>query len=215
MFTGIIQGLGVIEEARRFNQERRLRIHPLFAIDDMEDGESIAVNGVCLSVEEHDASSFSAYASAVTLARSALGTLGQGARVNLEQALKLGQRLGGHIVSGHIDCVATVASLARYGQSLRIRVNFPREFSPQIISKGSVALDGISLTVNKCGPGSLEVNIIPDSQKRTNIESWRAGSKINMETDIIGKYVQSLLNPWEQGQLRRNFLAENGFGVEI
>lgn len=211
MFTGIIQGLGAVEATRRINQERRLRIRPLFVMADIEDGESVAVNGVCLSVEEHDTGSFSAYASAETVSRSTLGNLLPGTKVNLEQALRLGQRLGGHIVSGHIDCVATVSSLAKIGQSLQIRLSFPREFSPQVISKGSVALDGISLTVNDCGPGYLEVNIIPDSQKRTNIESWRTGSKINMETDIIGKYVQNLLNPWERGRLNRDFLAANGF----
>lgn len=212
MFTGIIQGLGEIEAAQRSNQERRLRIRPLFAMNEIEDGESIAVNGVCLSVEKHETGAFSAYASAETITRSTLGNLQAGTKVNLEQALKIGQRLGGHIVSGHIDCVATVASLAKIGQSLRIRLNFPRVFSPQVISKGSVALDGISLTVNDCGAGYLEVNIIPDSQKRTNIYLWRAGTKINMETDIIGKYVQSLLRPWEQGQSKRDFLAANGFG---
>lgn len=215
MFTGIIQGLGEIEAAQRSDQERRLRIRPLFAMNDIEDGESIAVNGVCLSVEKHEGGAFSAYASAETITRSTLGNLQAGTRVNLEQALKMGQRLGGHIVSGHIDCVATVASLAKTGQSLRIRLNFPREFSPQVISKGSVALDGISLTVNDCGAGHLEVNIIPDSQKRTNIGLWRAGSKINMETDIIGKYVQSLLHPWEQGQSKLDFLAANGFGGAV
>lgn len=211
MFTGIVQGLGEIADVRRQGQEMRLRVRPLCVMANIEDGESIALNGVCLSVEAHSADSFLVYASAETTGRTTLGNILPGAKVNLERALELGQRLGGHIVSGHIDCVATITGNSRQGQSLRMRVGFPREFGPQIISKGSIALDGISLTVNECGSDYLEVNIIPDSCKRTNVSQWRTGSKINMETDIIGKYVQKLLAPWDRASLSRDFLALHGF----
>lgn len=180
-------------------------------MDHIQDGESIAINGVCLSVESHGEGTFGVYASRETLQRSNLGELEPGSTPNLERALELGDRLGGHIVSGHVDCIATVSQLGRAGQSLQIKLEFTAEFGPQVVTKGSIALNGISLTINECGRDFLDVNIIPDSQKRTNILDWRRGSKINMETDIIGKYVQRMLAPWEQGKLNQDFLARHGF----
>lgn len=211
MFTGIIAGLGRIQSIRLIGEERRFSISPQFAMPNIQDGESIAINGVCLSVERHAGEIFTAYASAETLRHSNLGQLQTGSTPNLERALEVGERLGGHLVSGHVDCVARVEKLTNAGESLRIRLGFPAEYGPQVVSKGSVALNGISLTVNDCGRDFLEVNIIPDSLKRTNIRDWRLGSLINMETDIIGKYVQHLLAPWQPGGLDREFLAKYGF----
>ncbi len=196
MFTGIIQGQGEITSLRKNGTECRLAIRPLFTLTDVIDGESIAVNGACLSVESHSREGFTAYASAETLARTTLGTLRNGDPVNLERALALGDRLGGHLVSGHVDCLATVREVRPSGQSVCCRLEFPASFGPEVIAKGSVALDGISLTVNDCGPDFLEVNIIPDTQKRTTMRLWRPGTRVNMETDLIGKYVRSLLGPW-------------------
>ncbi len=196
MFTGIIQGQGKITSLRKNGAECRLAIHPLFTLADVTDGESIAVNGACLSVESHSRDGFTAYASAETLTRTTLDTLSNGDLVNLERALALGDRLGGHLVSGHVDCLATVREVRPAGQSICCRLEFPASFGPEVIAKGSVALDGISLTVNDCGPDFLEVNIIPDTQKRTTMRHWRPGVRVNMETDLIGKYVRSLLGPW-------------------
>ncbi|MGE9985636.1 riboflavin synthase [Desulfovibrio sp. SGI.169] len=196
MFTGIIQGQGEISSLRKSGAECRLAIRPLFPLEHVIDGESIAVNGACLSVESHSRDGFTAYASAETLTRTTLGALRQGDLVNLERALALGDRLGGHLVSGHVDCLATVRDVRPAGQSLRCRLEFPANFGPEVIAKGSVSLDGISLTVNDCGPDFLEVNIIPDTQKRTTMRQWRPGARVNMETDLIGKYVRSLLAPW-------------------
>ena len=140
MFTGLVQGMGEVRRLVRGASECRLEIVPLFPLENIIDGESIAVNGACLSVEEHHDSVFTAYASAETLARTTLGSLRTGAHVNLERALQLGSRLGGHIVSGHVDCIATVTQLARAGQSLRCTLTFPREFAPEVIPKGSVTL---------------------------------------------------------------------------
>lgn len=222
MFTGIVQGQGEVISLRRGGNECRLGIRPLFDLRDYTDGESIAVNGACLSVESHTADSFTAYASGETLARTTLGGLRQGHLVNLERALALGDRLGGHLVSGHVDCLATVQSLRQAGQSVICRLTFPVELGPEVIAKGSVTLDGISLTVNQCGPDFLEVNIIPDTQKRTTMRLWKPGIAVNMETDIIGKYVRSLLAPWHtadrgnqapptQGGISRDLLLRNGF----
>ena len=220
MFTGLVQCMGEIRRLVRGASECRLEIAPLFPLENIVDGESIAVNGACLSVEQHQESLFTAYASAETLSRTTLGALRTGARVNLERALQLGSRLGGHIVSGHVACVATVARLDRAGQSLRCTLNFPPEFAPEVIPKGSVTLDGISLTINECGMDSLTVNVIPDTQRRTVMGGWRPGSRVNMETDVLGKYVRRQFQCREQAGERPggrtsgvsyDLLLQNGF----
>lgn len=216
MFTGIVAGQGLVVSVERPGNERRFVIKPLFPTDVIMDGESIAINGACLSVETHTGNTFVVYASRETINRTNLGSLQVGNSVNLEWALKVGDRLGGHLVSGHVDCLAKVENIGRAGESLVLRLSFPAEYAGQVISKGSVALNGISLTVNECGKDFLEVNIIPDSQKRTNLSCWHRGSLINMETDMIGKYVQHLVNPWQpqkrkSGGIDAAFLVSNGF----
>lgn len=220
MFTGLVQGMGEIRRLSRSASECRLEIAPLFPLENIVDGESIAVNGACLSVEEHHDGMFTAYASAETLARTTLGSLRTGAHVNLERALQLGSRLGGHIVSGHVDCIATVRELTRAGQSLRCTLTFPAEFAPEVIPKGSVTLDGISLTINECGMDSITVNVIPDTQRRTVMAQWRVGSRVNMETDVLGKYVRRQFQCREQESARPggrtsgvsyDLLLQNGF----
>ncbi len=196
MFTGLIQGMGKVLGVDTRGQETRFSLQPLFELADIQLGESIAVNGVCLTVEKFSTGVFQAYASQETLRASSLGDLRMGHTVNLERALALGDRLGGHLVSGHVDCLATVASISPSGESRVYRLAFPAEYGPFVVPKGSVALDGISLTVNNCGADFLEVNIIPSTQRETTIASWNPGRKVNMETDLIGKYVQQMLAPW-------------------
>mgnify|MGYP003623291323 FL=1 len=215
MFTGLILGIGETIRIHEGRNEARFCFQPRFTCGQWVKGESIAVNGVCLTVETFDQTSFTAYASGETLAVTTLGELRPGRTVNLERALALGDRLGGHLVSGHVDGIATVASVASAASSLRIRVSVPEEFSGQIIAKGSIALDGVSLTVNDCGPGYLEVNVIPETQTGTTIAQWTPGRKLNFETDLIGKYVERMLSPWkktgEQSRLTWDFLRDNGF----
>ncbi len=215
MFTGIINGLGQICSVHKNAQETRLSIKALFALDNIEVGESIAVNGVCLTVESGSNNVFSAYASAETMSLTNLGLLNQGSLVNLERALALGQRLGGHIVSGHVDGQAKVISITKVLQSHCIRLSFEQKFSAEIIKKGSVTLDGISLTINTCGADFLEVNVIPETWASTTVKQWKAESLINLETDIIGKYVHHMLKPWqgesEKSTISLQLLAENGF----
>jgi len=198
MFTGLIQGLGAVTALERRGSESRLEIEPRFAMEHVSLGESIAVNGVCLTVERWGRGRFLAYASAETLAATSLGGLRRGELVNLERALALGDRLGGHLVSGHVDCLAVVESVSPAGESRVYRLRFPEAFGPQVVPKGSVALDGVSLTINNCGPDFLEVNIIPATQRETTIQGWSAGRNVNMETDLIGKYVQRMLGAWQQ-----------------
>lgn len=222
MFTGIIHGQGEVLSIEQRGNESRFRIKALYALEDIVTGESIATNGVCLTVETHGKGWFTAYASGETMRVTTLGALRPGMHVNLERALAVGDRLGGHIVSGHVDCIAKVNSIARAGASQCFRLSFPEEFATQVIPKGSVALDGISLTVNHCGANFLEVNIIPETQHVTTIANWTKGRHVNMETDMIGKYVQRMLSPWTQqsetaGSSHKNtsltidFLKEHGF----
>jgi riboflavin synthase len=224
MFTGIILGQGRVESVDNRGSESRLRITPLFQLRDYVIGESIAVNGACLTVETAQGGSFTAYASAETLSHTNLGSLGSGSLVNLERALAMGDRLGGHLVSGHVDCLAEVDSVSPAGQSKIYRMRFPKEQGRYVIPKGSVTLDGISLTVNDCGEDFLSVNIIPETQQVTTISQWKPGHRVNMETDLIGKYVQRMLGPWagrtdsgdsrppeKPGGLSMEFLREHGF----
>ncbi|MBU1229827.1 MAG: riboflavin synthase [Proteobacteria bacterium] len=219
MFTGLVQGKGRVESAEARGAETRLKIRALFELSDIALGESIAVNGACLTVETFGENWFTVYASAETLRHTSLGALRTGGAVNLERALALGDRLGGHLVSGHVDCLAVVQDIRPAGESRVYTLAFPAEFGPLVVPKGSVALDGISLTVNGCGPEFLSVNIIPATQRETTISGWTAGTKVNMETDLIGKYVRNMLGPWlaasgggkAPSALSMDFLREHGF----
>ena len=221
MFTGIIQGQGEILALRDSGTERRFTLRPLFSLPSIVDGESIAVNGACLSVETHSEGVFTAYASAETLSRTTLGKLKGGDMVNMERALAMGDRLGGHLVSGHVDCLATVRSVTGAGQSLCCRLAFPKEFGVEVIAKGSVALDGISLTVAAVTESDFTVSLIPHTREVTNLREKKAGSILNIETDVIGKYVEKMMQGVytqegskavpEKSALTRAFLLENGF----
>jgi riboflavin synthase len=189
MFTGIIEGIGIILAKNFFAEQLRLRIKPLFTMQNIKTGESMAVNGACLTVEKFAEDWFEVYASQETLQITNLKKLTINHQVNLERALVVGSRLGGHFVSGHIDTLAKVQAIYKKGASHIIRFNFPSEFSKFVIAKGSVALDGVSLTINKCGEGFFEVNIIPETFNKINIANWKIGYEANMETDLIGKYI--------------------------
>jgi riboflavin synthase len=215
MFTGLVQGMGTITALERRAGQMRLSIKALFPLREIVLGESIAVNGVCLTVESFSANAFSAYASQETLDKTNLGALGAGSGVNLERALALGDRLGGHLVSGHVDCLARVDSSVPAGESVRYTLSFPEAFGVYVVEKGSVCLDGISLTVNGCGADWLDVNIIPATQAETTISGWTPGRAVNMECDIIGKYVARMLAPHatkaKPSGITADFLSKHGF----
>lgn len=219
MFTGIIQCLGEVVARRGSQKESRFEIKPREPFTAPETGESIAVNGVCLTAESFTGTTFTAYASEETLTVSTLHSLATGSTVNLERAVAIGTRLGGHIVSGHVDCIATVSSVTRRGDSTIFRLAFPRAMGHLIVPKGSVALDGVSLTINECGLDFLTVNSIPETLQATILHSWKTGSSVNMETDVIGKYVARMIETGyaqnagaaETPGLTMDFLRENGF----
>jgi len=215
VFTGLIETTGRLTEIRRRGEEARLWIVPRTPFSGLQRGESISVNGACLTVETFSGDGFAAYASQETLAATTLGRLQRGDVVNLERALAVGDRLGGHFVSGHVDCLAEVESMARAGESRKVRIAFPGSWSDLIVDKGSVALDGISLTITRCGTGFLEVNLIPATYAQTTAENWSRSVQVNIEFDILGKYVRRMLGPWsgqgEDGGVSWELLQRYGF----
>lgn len=230
MFTGLVEGQGRVTAMEKRGGDILFRFHPLFAFEKPDIGESVACNGVCLTVEKWlpAGPEFTAFASAETASCTNLGSLRVGALVNMERAMQMGDRFGGHIVSGHVDCVAHVESLTEVGGSRRIRMAFDPQWSGEVVPKGSVTLDGISLTVNRCGAGWLEVNIIPETWRVTTAANWKPGASVNMETDVIAKYVKNLLQPYAGGagqggssaeekpaesRVTMDFLLKNGFGL--
>ncbi len=216
MFTGIIQALGYIAQLDKHEQDARLVLHTgKLDLSDVQLGDSIAVNGVCLTVIEFDEHSFSADVSAETLSRTSLGDLNQGDAVNLEKALRLADRLGGHLVSGHVDGLGELVEIKVVGQSQRLRIKAPENLAYYVAEKGSVCIDGISLTVNRIENHIFELNIVPHTLKETTLSRVKTGQWVNLEVDVIARYVERLLqNPQitkENSSIDEAFLARHGF----
>ena len=213
MFTGIIEEVGVIRAVRRGAHSAVLSIAAGQVLSDLKTGGSVAVNGVCLTVTGKDPGGFTADVMHETLNRSSLGELTVGGRVNLERAMAAGGRFGGHIVSGHIDGTGTVTAITRDDNAVWYTVEPPPRLLPYLVEKGSVTLDGISLTVAAIGERTFSVSVIPHTAAVTTLGARRVGSAVNLETDIIGKYVESLLRPRAPAESRitREFLLQNGF----
>ncbi len=218
MFTGIIQGLGTVTGISPIKRGTRLLIRPDFELKDPELGESIAVNGVCLTVTTLVSDAFSVDVSPESLKRTTLSSIRINDKVNLERALRLSDRLGGHIVSGHVDTVATVSSRQEKGDFIFFSFSLDPSLDRYIIEKGSIAIDGISLTVNECQPGGFSVAIIPHTAKMTTLSFRKPGDKVNIELDVLGKYIEKLLlsEKGQKGQKNERsvdmeFLARHGF----
>ncbi len=216
MFTGLIEGTGRIARIVPQGPDASLVVSPPWPLSEAVLGESVAINGACLTVTGATGEGFSLDVSAETLSRTTLGRLRPGAVVNLERAMRLGERLGGHLVTGHVDCVGVMAKIERVGSSTRLTVSTPAEHLRLVVEKGSVALDGISLTVNAVGAGSFSLNIIPHTLEATALKLVKEGDSVNIETDLIGKYVARLLNRDEdaapaKGGLSRDDLVRMGF----
>ena len=211
MFTGIIKGKGSIAAMNRRGGDVRLSVSsPDLPWSDYVVGESIAVNGVCLTAVALRDDGFDTDVSVETLDVTALGKLGTGAEVNLEPALALGERLGGHLVSGHVDCVGRVASCAGDARSVRISIEIPAAYARYVAKKGSITVDGVSLTVNEVSGNIFEVNIIPHTAEATIIGSYEAGTEVNIEVDLLARYIERLLTR-EDGGLSMEILRANGY----
>ena len=213
MFTGLIEETGKVSSLRRGGNSSFIRIQAEKVLEGTVTGDSIAVNGVCLTVTEMGSGWFQADVMKETLARSSLGSLKPGDPVNLERAMAAGGRFGGHIVSGHIDGTGTVTDIKNDGIAVWYTITADPQILRYIVEKGSVALDGISLTVAKVTAESFSVSVIPHTAEVTTLSKRKTGDKINIENDIIGKYVEKLMKPAESssGGLSMGFLAENGF----
>ena len=215
MFTGIIEELGTIRSIRRGAASAVLSIGAEAVLSDLRIGDSVAVNGVCLTATGVDRSGFTADVMHETLQRSSLGALGPGSRVNLERAMAADGRFGGHIVSGHIDGTGTITARRQDDNAVWYTVSASPALLRYIVEKGSVAIDGISLTVASVEADRFSVSVIPHTAAMTLLGAKGPGDVVNLETDIIGKYVERLLRPADTPAARSGisleFLAENGF----
>ncbi|HTX11879.1 MAG TPA: riboflavin synthase [Solirubrobacteraceae bacterium] len=192
MFTGLVQSLGRVVAVDRDDAGARITIETTL-VGELDPGDSIAINGVCLTAVSLSNGSFEADAMNETLDRSSLAGLSAGSEVNLELPLRATDRLGGHVVQGHVDGIGTIADVVQDGFSRRIRIEAPRELLRYVIEKGSIAVDGVSLTVSALDDRSFTVSLIPETLERTNLGSAGAGNRVNLEVDVLAKYVEKLM----------------------
>lgn len=223
MFTGIIEETGKVEAVAKGSNSAVITIAAVKVLEDTKIGDSIAVNGVCLTVTSISGRKFSADVMAETLRRSSLGSLKHGSMVNLERAMAANGRFGGHIVSGHIDGVGVISSFEKEDNAVWVEIETPAKILRYIVEKGSITIDGISLTVAKLTDSSFAVSVIPHTGEETTLLNRNPGDIVNLENDIVGKYVERLMNfkTDDRGNkseernnsdsITMNFLNENGF----
>lgn len=212
MFTGIIKTTGVITRIEKKGGDMRMAISSS-GLDwsQCEIGESIAVNGVCLTAVRFADDGFLTDVSLETMQVTALAALSVGSRVNLEPALRLSDRLGGHFVSGHVDCVGTLSARVGVARSVKLTFDVPAAYLRYIAKKGSVCIDGVSLTVNEVSDAAFTVNIIPHTLTGTIIGDYQTGTTVNIEVDLLARYLEQLLDKRKDGDLTRDFLRANGY----
>jgi len=217
MFTGIIESLGKVESLQSVDGDVRLRIQTDLDMSDVHLGDSIATNGICLTVIDWGENWYAADVSRESLDRTTLANWKVGQPVNVEKAMLPTTRFGGHIVSGHVDAVGEIVVVRSDARSIYFEVTAPKEIAKYLAEKGSITVDGISLTINHLRGNILSLNLIPHTAERTNISTWKLGTKVNLEVDILARYIERLLlgdkaaETTEQSKISMEFLAENGF----
>ncbi|QHQ60963.1 riboflavin synthase [Anaerocolumna sedimenticola] len=214
MFTGLIEEIGEIQNIIKSVKSAKLRIKAGNILEDVNSGDSISTNGVCLTVTEHSFDSFTVDVMAETMRKSNLHLLSPGDRVNLERALRAGDRMGGHIVSGHIDGMGTITKYEKEDNAVWVTINAEPEIMKYIIFKGSVSIDGVSLTVAYIDDTIFRVSIIPHTRDLTTLINKKIGDRVNIECDMIGKYIEKLLFKKEQEKktgIDMEFLSQTGF----
>ncbi len=211
MFTGIIKAKGTITSMQRRSGDVRMTVSsPDMPWSDYEIGESIAVSGVCLTAVALHEDGFDTDVSNETLSVTALASIGEGSSVNLEPAMAVGERLGRHIVSGHVDCVGKVLSVDEDARSMRLKLEMPREYARYVAKKGSICIDGVSLTINEVSGNTFEVNIIPHTADVTTIGEYATGSLVNIEVDLLARYLERMLSADADG-ISLEFLKTHGY----
>ena len=214
MFTGLIQAVGIVGEIGRSNHGQQLSIRSTSMAEDLVVGDSIAVDGVCLTVVSKTSHTFRADISTESLSRTTLGARRPGDRVNLEPALRLGDRLGGHLVTGHVDALGRIIERRRKGNGTAFSIGAGADLMPLIVEKGSITVDGISLTVNRVGREHFDVMVIPHTLERTTLSDRQPAHQVNLETDLLGKYVAGLMGAGsdrDSGGIDLETLARNGY----
>jgi len=212
VFTGIIKAVGEITQITRQGGDVRLTIQsPSLDWTDFDIGESISVNGVCLTAVTFVKNGFTTDVSAETLAVTTLHKVASGSRVNLEPALALGERLGGHLVSGHVDCMGVIKAREADARSVRIDVQVPAAYGRYIAKKGSICIDGVSLTVNAVSSNTFSVNIIPHTAQVTTVSSYEVGDQVNIEVDLLARYLERMMTTDGGNEITQEFLRANGY----
>lgn len=211
MFTGLIEAVGTIRRIGRRGNYRVLTIECPLPDASLQRGDSIACDGACLTVVSFDEGGFAVEASQETAAKTTLGSYRVGSKVNLERAMKLGDRVGGHLVSGHVDDTGTVDYARPVGESLELAFRYDKSHDSLVIEKGSVAVNGVSLTVNKADQGRFSVNLIPHTIEATTLRWLKSGDRVNLEFDMIGKYIMKMIDSIKSVSLTKEKLAESGW----
>jgi riboflavin synthase len=213
MFTGIVEDKGKVLRVDHRREMKRLTIDVPFDLTEMQVGDSINVNGVCLTVVEKRGRAISVDLSPESLQKTTLARVKEADKVNLERALRLSDRLGGHIVTGHIDGIGTITERKTEGNSLHLRVRIPQAITPYMVQKGSIAIDGISLTVNEFGEDWVRLTLIPYTLQKTTLREKKVGEEVNVEADILGKYVEKVLDRGKGTPkgIDLSFLKQHGF----
>ncbi|MEG0772211.1 riboflavin synthase [Clostridium sp.] len=215
MFTGLIEEIGIVEAVSKSTKSARITIKASTVLEGTKLGDSICTNGVCLTVTDFSNNRFIVDVMAETMRRSNLNSFSPGEKVNLERALRLGDRLGGHIVSGHIDGMGTISSFEKEDNAVWITIAASQEILKYIVQKGSIAIDGVSLTVAFVDKEVFKVSIIPHTKDMTTLLRKKVGDIVNLECDVIGKYIEKFIGAEEQAPVKKgidfNFLSEHGF----
>lgn len=211
MFTGIIEEIGKVERIQKDSRNCKLSIKASKILTDIHLGDSIAVNGICLTVTHFNHQAFTVDVMNETWNRTALTLLKHGSEVNLERALSVNGRLGGHVVTGHIDGTGKISSIKKDDNAVWYQINTQKEILDLIVEKGSITIDGISLTVAKVSKLNFSVSVIPHTLEQTILKSKQVGSTVNLENDILGKYVQKLMDNSPKSEISKELLYQNGF----
>jgi riboflavin synthase len=215
LFTGLVEEIGIVEAVAKSTKSARITIKASTVLEGTKLGDSICTNGVCLTVTEFSNNRFSVDVMAETMRRSNLNTFSPGEKVNLERALRLGDRLGGHIVSGHIDGMGTISSFEKEDNAVWITIAASQEILKYIVKKGSIAIDGVSLTVAYVDKDVFKVSIIPHTKDMTTLLRKKIGDIVNLECDVVGKYIEKFIGSKEQAPVKKgidfNYLSEHGF----